>query len=43
MNSGEKQLDILDKKTLKDFKVLCLQKKIAKLEKRIKELNKRFK
>ena len=35
--------DILDKKTLKDFKVLCLQKKIAKLEKRIKELNKRFK
>ena len=43
MNSEEKQLDILDKKTLKSFKVLCLQKKIAKLEKRIKELNKRFK
>ena len=35
-----KQLDILEKQNLKDFKVLRLQKKIAKLEKQIKELNK---
>ena len=39
MNTRDEQLDILDKKTLKSFKVLRLQKKIAKLEKRIKELN----
>lgn len=35
-----KQLDILEKQNLKDFKVLRLKKKIAKLEKQIKELNK---
>lgn len=35
-----KQLDILEKQNLKDFKVLRLQKKIVKLEKQIKELNK---
>ena len=35
-----KQLDILEKQNLKDFEVLRLQKKIAKLEKQIKELNK---
>ena len=36
----KKQLDILEKQNLKDFKVLRLKKKIAKLEKQIKELNK---
>lgn len=36
----KKQLDILEKQNLKDFKVLRLEKKIAKLEKQIKELNK---
>lgn len=35
-----KQLDILEKQNLKDFEVLRLKKKIAKLEKQIKELNK---
>lgn len=35
-----RQLDILEKQNLKDFKVLRLQKKIVKLEKQIKELNK---
>ena len=35
----KKQLDILEKQNLKDFKVLRLKKKIAKLEKQIKELN----
>ena len=35
-----KQLDILKKQNLKNFKVLRLQNKIAKLEKQIKELNK---
>ncbi len=34
------QLDILEKQILKDFEVLRLKKKIAKLEKQIKELNK---
>ncbi len=34
------QLDILEKQSLKDFEVLRLKKKIAKLEKQIKELNK---
>ena len=34
-----KQLDILEKQNLKDFEVLRLKKKIAKLEKQIKELN----
>jgi hypothetical protein len=36
----KKQLDILEKQNLKDFKVLRLKKKIAKLEKQIKKLNK---
>ena len=33
-----KQLDILEKQNLKDFEVLRLEKKIAKLQKQIKKL-----